>query len=423
MLGSLGEPDPDPNAWDDLPRHTRAHPLLMQSFCLRRTGDGRVVVKPGRSKEIASIVVGALFIGVAYVASQISSRTGFAVTGAIALGLGVLTALSLLHRPKLMWSDADDRLRIQFGWWWPRIAIVPRQSLETALIIETADYTSDSLSRGVEHCVVVLRWIGSEGRDVRILEADYRRARALFDELAKMIGPERATDQTLTNLDSGGKNLRVSCAPVSHAYDSMSGMRLEFPTPDRAELWPLTKTRLIFIAIIVVTTVAMGFVLPEPIRKRDYFSAGIIGSVVVAFFVCGVLGAIFGMGYRKIVIDRSQRQIAMLGLPWATRRISMNDVAALQICTELRSSNDTPYKLFELNLVLSQPPGDRINLFAYRDVSELRRQARTLADLMSLPLLDHSRLPCDNLNARKPPKAHGFAVGPASSSSENPESA
>jgi len=69
--------------------------------------------------------------------------------------------------------------------------------------------------------------------------------------------------------------------------------------------------------------------------------------------------------------------------------LPVKNIAALQICQERIGSDDSARTLYELNVVLRQPPGDRRRLVAHGDSDAIRSEASQLADLLKVPLLDH----------------------------------
>jgi hypothetical protein len=64
-------------------------------------------------------------------------------------------------------------------------------------------------------------------------------------------------------------------------------------------------------------------------------------------------------------------------------------VAAVQIAL-FREYNFPRYTIYEINLVFSQPPGERLTLMARFGEQQIRADARRLAEFLNVPLLDHS---------------------------------
>lgn len=74
--------------------------------------------------------------------------------------------------------------------------------------------------------------------------------------------------------------------------------------------------------------------------------------------------------------------------------IALRDIRALQICSGMISNTDgegKSYRAFQLNLVLGDPPGQRIPLVAHAKGEALRRDAEQLAQFIRVPLLDHTK--------------------------------
>jgi hypothetical protein len=73
---------------------------------------------------------------------------------------------------------------------------------------------------------------------------------------------------------------------------------------------------------------------------------------------------------------------------------SFSDIAAVQICSQLvripsrRRSREAC--IFEINIVLSNPPSKRINISCSEDNEQIYAGAKQFADLLGVPLLDHT---------------------------------
>jgi hypothetical protein len=108
----------------------------------------------------------------------------------------------------------------------------------------------------------------------------------------------------------------------------------------------------------------------------------------LCFIVMGWLALKGEFGQKPIVIDRKSGWVyeqkpghdEPVGEP-----ISLKDVAAVQLC----SGRFWP-KVFEVNLVLSNPPGRRMNLLDWLKAERALSDAQQLAEFLKVPLLDHS---------------------------------
>ena len=68
----------------------------------------------------------------------------------------------------------------------------------------------------------------------------------------------------------------------------------------------------------------------------------------------------------------------------------LDQVAAIQICSKYIDGEDA-YTAFELNVILADPPGRRINITSHAKDADLRRDAQKFADFLQKPLLDHAK--------------------------------
>ncbi len=118
--------------------------------------------------------------------------------------------------------------------------------------------------------------------------------------------------------------------------------------------------------------------------------AGSLMLMALFFGAIGTLGLKGKIGKKVVVIDRGA------GLMWEQRpgahspssdAISLRDVAQVEI-----ASRDVGFTapLFELNLVLSRPQGERVRLISRGDGESLRSDAKQLAALLRVPLQDRT---------------------------------
>jgi len=97
--------------------------------------------------------------------------------------------------------------------------------------------------------------------------------------------------------------------------------------------------------------------------------------------------------YLPVFIDREQNEIRgqkLRGDGRAVERLPLALVAAVQIasCNGSYMPRDTVF--YEINLVLTEPPGERLTLMAHSHEAQIRSNARRLAEFLNVPLLDHT---------------------------------
>ena len=69
--------------------------------------------------------------------------------------------------------------------------------------------------------------------------------------------------------------------------------------------------------------------------------------------------------------------------------IQLDDVAAFQICSRFVDDSEGAYTSYELNVILRQPPGERITLLSHARQDSVRADAHQLAEFLDRPLVDH----------------------------------
>jgi hypothetical protein len=78
----------------------------------------------------------------------------------------------------------------------------------------------------------------------------------------------------------------------------------------------------------------------------------------------------------------------MKGGASSPRQVPFGDTAAVQICKGMSPLKS--FWVFQIIVVLKQPPGERVLLMEHANEAALRDDARSLAKLLNLPLLDHT---------------------------------
>jgi hypothetical protein len=81
-----------------------------------------------------------------------------------------------------------------------------------------------------------------------------------------------------------------------------------------------------------------------------------------------------------------------------SRRLTQPEMACLQVCTGVRPGNETPAPFYQLNVVLREPRGERINIFSGDDLQLLKEMSNALSQLVGVPVVDSS--PFSNTEAK-----------------------
>jgi hypothetical protein len=207
----------------------------------------------------------------------------------------------------------------------------------------------------------------------------------------------------------GNLPFEVGRALVINEGSTARNMVLTFPTPDLAVFERSSAARnlcYVFFLAGFLDWVGAGIVwyvtgrmkLPDP-KGALIVHIGVPVLMIVFSIVPIIIGwlSLSGkIGPKKIFFDRRESMIikdARKVEPVFQGGIRFSYVAAIQICSGIvrDSHSHREFKTFELNLVLSSPPGPRARLISHAKEKDLRDDARQLAQFLKVPLLDHTQ--------------------------------
>jgi hypothetical protein len=185
--------------------------------------------------------------------------------------------------------------------------------------------------------------------------------------------------------------MKIKWTPAKSGGASFSTHRLVRPTTERLEFQPSAGAKIFYLLFIVI---GLGLLI--------YFSfVGIVGSsedvfvpIFVGFIFALVGGVMFYTGTIPVIFDKGRSYF------WKNRQgpeksahhgavkdvIRLDKIHALQLVSEYCRSNKSSFYSYELNLVLTS--GKRINVVDHGSIDELRRDARTLAAFLDVPVWD-----------------------------------
>ncbi|MFH0881250.1 MAG: hypothetical protein V2A34_16175, partial [Lentisphaerota bacterium] len=142
--------------------------------------------------------------------------------------------------------------------------------------------------------------------------------------------------------------------------------------------------------------VALSMIMPIAKDTSSTWSAllpAVIGLVFTCMGLCGMLlgGKLLFDRQTKMIIDQRRGRSPLKD----RRQLRFDEVAAVQICSRYVSGDsDSPsYNAYEINLVLFEPEGARLNLTCHSNENRIRTDAAALAQHLAVPLLDHSEKP------------------------------
>lgn len=224
---------------------------------------------------------------------------------------------------------------------------------------------------------------------------------AIENELNVILGVPQEADLASLQLKDG-REIRFSSLPLgqprfliyshrTHRYTPAFERQLTWKGDDRANLEIAASGRLLMIGVILCGCVALA--------------SGILDSWNALWLAVGTalvaVGTIFlrpGFGIRRMILDLSDESIRIergIGAPPACyENLRFDQIAAIQVSTltmhEHGLFDSLNYVIsFEVNLVLADPPGERIHLQTGRKVY-ITQLAERLGRILEVPVLDHS---------------------------------
>jgi hypothetical protein len=141
---------------------------------------------------------------------------------------------------------------------------------------------------------------------------------------------------------------------------------------------------------------ACGLCLAFAAFRAGFLIWGFIAlPVALVFGVLGMLGLLGRIQEECIRADRPRGELQIRARrTWRGSEqssVSLASIVALQLCSRYVTHSETPhYPIYELNLVLDSPLGERINLLNRADEARVRYDAQRLAEFLEVPFLDHA---------------------------------
>jgi len=197
----------------------------------------------------------------------------------------------------------------------------------------------------------------------------------------------------------------VDIRPMCRGGANFSTMKLRIEGP-RAVFSQTLMNRLFWLWFIGLPVYGLYFCFfklkfpanSENLRLELLVSLAIL--LVCGGVIClGYLGLAIGFGVRRVVADSTRRRVEIESgftsvLRWSgagRQALGFDDIAAVQICTvDDKYGAEGPRWSWEINLVLNNPSGKRINLLAHSNSGRIRDEATRFAGFLGKPLLDHT---------------------------------
>lgn len=311
--------------------------------------------------------------------------------GLFAIGFGILC---MLRRNRITGSATAGTITVHWGVWPLRRKLeLPVQDMAVRLHV----IKEDPIPARIGWTSVSIHPKYTPDQPLKVC---IRRTRELmvpaFMFLSRM-GLE-ATDQTVASVKlSTGEGLRVSQNNVGGDATLLASMKMKILSDRVICLKPTLAGRALpaFISAAGITVVVMMLCYssahPNGSRAGLIF-AYVFGAVALMWGLSGLLG--FRRGLRPVRIDKDLGllTIGANGLLQTKEEYLLRDIVAVQVCPigSMGIDNKYQFKALELNLVLNDPPGQRIHIMAHGQQARLRKDAALLASFLNVPLLSDS---------------------------------
>jgi len=200
--------------------------------------------------------------------------------------------------------------------------------------------------------------------------------------------------ERLTEINiSDGQTLTVATEPLGEQNALMRYSRLNDEDPYTAQ-FKAHGSKGVFgrLAIIFGACGIIGLVY-------YYLSISLLGYIFLGFMVIPFIGlCIYDIMFSLfndpcVTADKNGNSIRIKSgfMKFGPKKlnhsvITFNQIAGLQLCAD---KEDSFMNIFELNLILREPRGERVNVVINDNEEHIRQDAMKFADFLSKPLFDH----------------------------------
>jgi hypothetical protein len=384
--------------WDYLIKKTRLQPLVLGWPSLRISRD-RITLTSSWGMSFSALCGVAIMIVLFSVWNSLGgldSAYSVIVAGGVC-GFIVLACLSVLTRGnKVYWNPDGSEICIEWGSiFFSRKFTFSRYEVQARLYKQSGETDWKSVIRP-EMVVLALQKIGMESSEVKIAIEEYVSTLGdAYGKLAAFLTGE-SIDKTLVPFLVNENEQNVSNYPISGNRANFATMQLSFPCPERALFSPTLSGRLFWLGFLVEGILSLAILLPLAIHDKVLIGIVLSGGLGCIFTGVGVIGFFIGIGTRRVIADKTQKTVLIdRGIEGHFKGkilLRFDQIAAVQICSGHASAEGGRwgYIGYEINLVLNEPKGKRINLVGQYYKDQLRTEARQFAEFLEKPLLDHT---------------------------------
>jgi len=400
--------------WDQICERTHSSWRIFGPPVLNRVSirslPNMVTLKP-RISERWLILILPIFIvpivwAICYLASSKSTKPSLAITGILTPCIMVFLYNKATFIKKATWEPLGQDLKVFYGSLFStKVLAVPREELECRMRFKRGYIKGEKYE--TSSTVLGLRKLNEpESKLLVLASSDRRHLLPAFEAISEFLKGQ-ATDETLVDIRlPTGNTITISKAPVG---------RCKVAGSDELHMSSISHGKVIFrrrlnemilppVILVLIITICSLPILLKDVIVEDSGEVGSFGLILI----CGTCAVFFGaIGIYffirngrnwSLISDRAKDCIAIkpaadfFGREKTLCKIS--EVIAIQLCSEIttgsRGEDATIEDYRELNLVLMNPLGERINIIRSTKFREVPNYARRFADFLGVPLLDHT---------------------------------
>ncbi len=399
------------NQWSLLARKTKIWPLMI-SKPIVRTRPHSIVITPNFSMRVIAVLM--MLAGFGYIFfkffpyDRLHLTTAYFVAYSCFSVLGLIygfTGLFLLTRvDKICWTPLSSKLEILRGSiFFSRRFYLPLDKIKPELVLSRHKELFKIVHRR-SSCALLLKHADHK-EIVRVAVAGHKED--LLPALGKLstfvldynaVGNPAGIDKTMARVRlENGKTIRTNIGPLCKNSSSFKRLRPDF-SQDKLTVFTRGLFEKLFWTAISVIGLGLLFITLPICMFYSLYAHEIALLVIFSLLLItiGGLGLIPGFDIQKIVFNKNKKTVALhygvIDLKiWRARtmELAFDNVAAVQISA---AHFDEWFTVYELNLVLVNSFGKRINITGYSKLDKIRRDGRLLANFLNKPFLDNSQL-------------------------------
>ncbi len=343
---------------------------------------------------------------ICHIVTSKSTKPSLAITGILTPCIIVYLYNKAKFIKKVKWEPLGQDLKVFYGSLFrTKVLTIPREELECRLRFKKGYIKSGKHETSTTH-LGLTKLNEPESKQLLLASSDRRYLLPAFETISEFLKGQ-AIDETLVDVKLPmGNTIYISQAPVGRCKVTDSDELYMSSTSKDKFIFKRRLNEMVFPTIVLLLLIILGSlsillkdVISEDSGEEGAFGLILMGGTCAAFF--GAIGLYFFIRNGRnwsLIADKTKNHIAIkpatnfFGSEKALCKLS--EVAAIQICSEIapgiRGEDSTIENCRELNLVLINPAGGRINIIRSPKFREVPEYARQFAEFLGVPLLDHT---------------------------------